>query len=132
MKIPFALRAAWEAQELIRTHMKADATYTFHILIEHTSNLLCIHTQCEIQHNKAPSFQQATRETVQSVFKYSSATRTDSTANRFPASRDAAAGCKLPLGRGKEEIYIGKDEDHKWKTTVSLADAKEISLCYHN
>lgn len=44
-----------------------------------------------------------------------------------------AASC--PLGGEKEEIYIGIDEDHKWKTTVSLADANKISLdgvCYHN
>lgn len=56
MKIPFALRAAWEAQELIRALMKADAIYTFHILIKHTSNLIHIHTQRKISLAQQGSF----------------------------------------------------------------------------
>lgn len=73
---------------------------------------------------------------VQTVFKRCAATKTDSAANWFPARRDTAGGCKLPLGGGEGgKNAEEKVEDHKWKATVSLADANEISLggvCYHN
>lgn len=61
--------------------------------------------------------------------------QTDSKTNRFPVSRDTAGGCKLPVGGDGGKKNGGEGEERKWKATVSLADANEISMdgvCYHN